>query len=203
MPDIGRVVDRAAKKVDAFQQRHAPIAFVVAVLKKFGDDQGGNFAAQLTYYGFVSLFPMLLVLVTVLGYVLHGNPTLQHDILDSAVAEIPIIGDQLRNNVTSLRGNGIGILVGLLVILYGGLGLANSAQDAMNRVWEVPMRVRAGFFPRLARSLALIGTIGLAILVTTFLSRFGAGNADLGFGVRMILYVGSIALNVGILADAM
>jgi inner membrane protein YhjD len=202
VPDIGRVIDRAAKKADAFQQRHAPIAFVVAVLKKFGDDQGGNFAAQLTYYGFVSLFPLLLVLVTILGYVLHGNETLQREILDSAVAEIPIIGDQLRNSVTSLKGNGIGIAVGLLVVLYGGLGLANSAQDAMNRVWEVPMRARAGFFPRLARSLALIGTLGVAILVTTFLSRFGAANADLGDGVRILLYLGGIALNIGIFAVA-
>jgi YihY family inner membrane protein len=199
---VGDAVDRAAKKVDALQQRYRPTAFVIAVLKKFGDDQGGNYAAQLTYYGFVSLFPLLLVLVTVLGYVLHDNPTLQRDIIDSAVADIPIIGDQIRDNVTSLHGNGIGLAVGLLVILYGGLGLANAAQDAMNRVWEVPMRSRAGFFPRLARSLALIGTLGVGILVTTFLSRFGAANANLAPSARIMLYLGGILLNVGIFAVA-
>jgi inner membrane protein YhjD len=188
--------------VDAFQQRHRPLAFTFAVVKKFGDDQGGNFAAQLTYYGFVSLFPLLLVLVTVLGFVLHDDPELQRQILDSALADLPVIGDQIRNNVTSLKGNGVGLAVGLVVILYGGLGLANASQDAMNRVWEVPMRARAGFFPRLARSLALIGVLGGGILMSTFLSRFGAGNANLGDAVRVALYLGGIVLNVGVFAVA-
>jgi YihY family inner membrane protein len=199
---IGDAVDRAAKRVDALQQRFRPSAFVVGVLKKFGDDQGGNYAAQLTYYGFVSLFPLLLVLVTVLGYVLQDNPKLQSDIIDSAVADLPVIGDQIRTNVHSLHGNGIGLVIGLLVILYGGLGLANAAQDAMNRVWEVPIRSRAGFFPRLLRSLALIGTLGVGILVTTFLSRFGAANANLAMESRAVLYIGGVLLNVGLFTVA-
>src|SRR5262249_31232269 len=199
---IGDAVDRVAKKVDALQQRFGPTAFVFAVLKKFGDDQGGNYAAQLTYYGFVSLFPLLLVLVTILGFVLQDNPKLQQDIIDSAVADLPVIGDQIRNNVHSLRGNGIGLAVGLLVVLYGGLGLANAAQDAMNRVWEVPIRARAGFFPRLLRSVALIGTLGVGILISTFLSRFGAANANLSMAVRLVLYLGGVVLNIVVFAVA-
>jgi YihY family inner membrane protein len=199
---VGDAVDRVAKKVDALQQRFGPTAFVFAVLKKFGDDQGGNYAAQLTYYGFVSLFPLLLVLVTILGFVLQDNPKLQQDIIDSAVADLPVIGDQIRNNVHSLRGNGLGLAVGLLVVLYGGLGLANAAQDAMNRVWEVPIRARAGFFPRLLRSLALIGTLGVGILISTFLSRFGAANANLSTAVRLVLYLGGVVLNVVVFAIA-
>jgi YihY family inner membrane protein len=140
--------------------------------------------------------------VTVLGYVLQGHPELQNEILDSAVADIPIIGDQIRTNVSSLRGSGIGIGVGFVVVLYGGLGLANASQDAMNRVWEVPMRVRAGFLPRLARSLALVGTLGVGILVTMFLSRFGAANTELGPAPRLVLYGGGILLNVGLFAVA-
>jgi YihY family inner membrane protein len=140
------------------------------------------------------------VLVTVLGYVLHDNPTLQRDILNSAVADLPIIGDQLRNSVTSVKGNGIGLVVGILVTFYGGLGVANSAQDAMNRVWAVPISMRPGFFPRLVRSVAFIGILTLAILGTTVLSRAGAGNANMSFGVRAIAWIGGLAFTIFLFA---
>ena len=156
MPDF----QRAVRRVDEFQQRHRPLAFVFAVVKKFGDDQGGNLCALITYYGFMSLFPLLLVLVTVLGFVLQGNPGLRHDILNSAVTDFPVIGDQIKHSVGSVRGSGVGLAVGIVFTFYGGLGVANAAQDAMNRIWEVPMRARPGFVPRVLRSLALIGTIG-------------------------------------------
>jgi YihY family inner membrane protein len=196
MPDV----QRALHRIDEFQQRHRPLAFVYGVIKKFGDDNGGSLGALLTFYGFLSLFPLLLVLVTVLGYVLHDNPTLQQDILNSAVADLPIIGDQIRNNVTSVKGNGIGLVVGLLVTFYGGLGVANSAQDAMNRVWAVPISVRPGFLPRLVRSLALIGILALAIAVTTFLNRLGTGNQDMRSYVRVFAFVIGFFFNIFLFA---
>src|SRR4029077_16291399 len=96
-------------------------------------DNGGGLGALLTFYGFLSLFPLLLVLVTVLGYVLHDNPQLQRDILNSAVADLPIIGDQIRNNVTSVKGNGIGLVIGLLVTFYGGLRAADAGETPESR----------------------------------------------------------------------
>jgi membrane protein len=194
MPDVQRVV----RRVDDFQQRHRPLAFVFAVLKKFGDDQGGNLAALITYYGFVSLFPLLLVLVTVLGFVLDGNPDLQKDVLNSALADFPIIGNQIRDNVGSVRGSGIGLAIGVVFTFYGGLGIANAAQDAMNRVWEVPMRARPGFLPRVLRSLALIGTLGAGIIVTTVLSGMGGGTGSFGAWLRVALVAVAFALNVGL-----
>ncbi len=111
---------------------------------KFGDDNGGRLAAQLTYHGFLSLFPLLLVTVTVLGYVLDGRPVLQEKILDSAVSQFPIIGDQLRQNATSLRGNVWALVVGIGTALWGGLGATQAGQDALATVWNVPRRDRAG-----------------------------------------------------------
>ena len=192
MPDVQKVI----KRIDAFQQRHRPLAFTFGVIKKFGDDQGGNLAALITYYGFLSLFPLLLVTVTVLGYVLHGHPGLQDDILNSALADFPIIGAQIKGNVGSVRGSGIALAIGLLGTFYGGLGIANAAQDAMNRVWEVPMRARPGFLPRIARSLALIGTLGLGILVTTVLSGIGGGTGGLGVWIRVAALCLGFGLNV-------
>jgi membrane protein len=198
MPDLQRVV----RRLDQFQQRHRPFAFVFAVIKKFGDDQGGNLAAVMTYYGFMSLFPLLLVLTTVLGYVLQNNPSLRDNILNSAVAQFPIIGDQIRNDVGSVRGNGFGLAIGILLTFYGGLGIANAAQDAMNRVWAVPIRARPGFLPRILRSLMLIGTIGLGILVTTLLSGIGAGSSNFGAWSRTGVILLAFVFNVGLFAVA-
>jgi YihY family inner membrane protein len=196
MPDFTRTINR----IDAFQQRHTPLAFVFAVIKKFGDDQGGNLAALLTYYGFLSIFPMMLVLVTVLGYILVDNPNLQNDIVTSALAELPIIGDTLRTNIGQVRGNGFALFVGILITFYGGLGFANAAQNAMNRVWEVPMSVRAGFFPRLARSLGLMGTLGLAIIISTVARGVATASSDFGIALDWVLRIGAVAFDTFLFA---
>jgi YihY family inner membrane protein len=193
MPDLNRLI----RRLDAYQQRHRSLAFIWAVQKKFGDDQAGNLCALITYYGFLSLFPLLLVLVTVLGFVLHENESLREDILDSALAQFPIIGDQIENNLGSVPGSGIGLVIGLLVTFYGGLGVCNAAQDAMNRVWAVPMRARPGFFPRLVRSLALIGTLGMGVLITTVLSGVG-GGASLDGWLRAVVLLVAFVFNVAL-----
>lgn len=193
MPDINRIL----RPIDQIQQRHRWLAFPWAVNKKFGEDQGGNLSALITYYGFLSLFPLLLVLVTVLSYVLDGNEDLQKSIVDSAVADLPVLGDQLKSEITSVRGTGIALFIGVLVTLYGGFGVANALQNAMNRVWAVPMRHRPGFFPRIVRSLALIGLLGLGILVTTLLSQIG-GTAGATAEVRVPALLGSLFLNLGL-----
>jgi membrane protein len=193
---------RAQRRLDEFQQRHRPLAFAFAVHKKFGDDEGGNLAALMTYYGFLSIFPLMLVLVTVLGYVLHGNPSLQHDIVNSAVADFPIIGDQITKNVGSVQGSGIGLVIGLLLALYGGLGIANASQNTMNRVWGVPRSDRPGFLPRLLRSLAFIAMLAVGVLVTTVLSSIGGGSGNIGTGERVLVIALSFVINVGLFTVA-
>lgn len=193
MPDFHRIVGA----VDRFQQRHAPVGFGYGVVKKFGDDRGGNLAALITYYGFVSLFPLLLVAVTILGFVLDGNPELQRRILDSALANFPVIGDQIQSNITSVRGHGVALAIGIVFALYGGLGIAEVAQQAMNRIWGVPRYERPGFLPRLARSLGVVGTLGLAILATTVLS--GVGNRLAGtVAIGLLVSTAAIAVNIAL-----
>lgn len=198
MPDV----DRVLRSLDKFQQRHRPLAFLFGVIKKFGDDQGGNLAALMMYYGFLSLFPLLLVLVTVMSYVLEDNPDLQSSILNSALADFPVIGDQIRNNITSVRGSGIGLLVGALITFYGGLGIANATQDAMNRVWSVPHHSRPGFFPRILRSLALIGMLGLGILFTTVLGAVSAASGNVNGELRIATALAAFGFNILLFAIA-
>jgi len=189
--------DRVKRRIDAFQQRHRPLAFAVGVQKKFGEDEGGNLCALLTYYGFVSLFPLLLVFFSVLGFVLEGNPSLQHQLRDSALSNLPIIGDQIASNVTSVQGSGLALVVGLLGALWGGLGIANAAQDAMNRVWGVDRPHRPGFVPRVLRSLGLVGTLGAAVIATAVLSA-AAGYVSGNLALRAVALVVSIAANVAV-----
>src|ERR1700759_5162532 len=124
-------------RVDRFQRDHAWTGFPLAVFYKFFDDQGNYLAALVTYYALVSLFPLLLLASTVLGYLLSGNPGLQHHILNSALSEFPVVGTQLQD--PSRLGGGVGgLIIGVLGALYGGLGVAQALQYAMNTVWHVP-----------------------------------------------------------------
>lgn len=180
-----RVVDA----LDAYQRRHRWLGFPLAVVYKFADDQGPYLTALITYYGFLSLFPLLLLLVTVLGFVLEGDPQLQDKLVDSTLAELPIIGSQLRENVNSLKGSGVGLAVGVLGTLYGCLGAAGAMQNAFNRAWAVPRNERPNPFALRLRSLVLLLVLGAGVLVTTALSGLstaaGAFGATVGTGLSI------------------
>src|SRR5207344_3301573 len=110
----------------------------------------------LAYYGFFSVFPLMLVFVTLLGYALAGNPELQERIIQTAVEQVPVFGAQIRASVKGFQGSGIGLLIGIVGTLFGGLGVTQSAQDAMNAVWNIPRRDRPNYWFRLARGLAYL-----------------------------------------------
>src|SRR5580700_3718503 len=108
-------------ELDRRQQQRPRIGFLAAVIKKFGDDQAGQLAALIAYYGFVSLFPLLLVLVTVLGFVLQGDPGEQQRILNGALGQFPLIRDQLK--LESLTGSSVGLAIGAVGSLLAGMGI--------------------------------------------------------------------------------
>jgi membrane protein len=185
------------RRIDDFQKRHAALGFPVAVWKKFGDDQAGNLAALIAYYGFLSTFPLLLVLVTVLGIALANNPHLQEQVLNSALTEFPVIGPQLRGNVHALGRSGLGLAVGLIGTFLGARGVASAIQNAMNHVWEVPRHKRPGFPFNWLRSFGLIGLIGVGVIVTTVLSGIGTwGATDFGSWTRFGILAVSLVLNI-------
>jgi membrane protein len=155
------------RALDHRQQKSDRLGFIAAVIKKFGDDQAGQRAALIAYYGFVSLFPLLLVLVTVLGFVLQGNPSAQASVLHSTLSQFPIIGNQLQSNVGSLKGSGVDLAIGLLGSLLAGLGITGAAQNAFNQVWHVPHKHRPNFLKSRLRGLALLMVLGVLAIVST------------------------------------
>jgi membrane protein len=169
------------QRVDAFQQRHPAVGFPLAVAYKFFDDQGVYLAALMTYYGFLSLFPLLLLLASILGFALRHNDHLRDEILGSTLSQFPVIGDQLRDP-SGLQGSGVAIVIGALTALYGALGVAQALQHAVNTAWAVPRHRRPNPLKARGRSLLILATAGVAVLATTTLSIL-AGTAGARHGV--------------------
>jgi YihY family inner membrane protein len=151
--------------LDRRQQEMRRVGFVAAVIKKFGDDQAGQLAALIAYYGFVSLFPLLLVLVTVLGFVLQGDPGDQKRILDGALGQFPLISDQLK--LHSLTGSGVGLAIGVVGSLLAGMGITGATQNAFNRIWSVPFKDRPNFLVAHLRGLGMLAILGTLWIVST------------------------------------
>ena len=183
------------ERLDRFQKRHPAAGFPLGVLYKYIDDGGGNLAALIAYYAFLSLFPLLLLLTTVLGLVLVGHPHLQQQVLTSTVAQLPVVGQEL-GQPDRIGGGALGLTVGVLGALYGGMGVGQAAQNAMNTVWAVPRNSRPDPFKARGRSLLLLGTAGLAVLGTTFLTALGGSNVgSLGPVLKVVVLLASVAVN--------
>jgi YihY family inner membrane protein len=177
--------------IDRFQQRSPRLSFPAAVIKKFGDDQAGQLAALIAYYGFVSLFPLLLVLVTVLGFVLEGSPKTQASVLHSTLGQFPIIGDQLQRNVHSLKGSPGALAIGLVGLLFGGLGIVGATQNAFQQVWHIPRKQRPNFIAWRLRGLGLLAVLGVLLIVSTaaagYVTAQTAGAVSVLGGVLLAL----------------
>ncbi|MDA8071853.1 MAG: YihY/virulence factor BrkB family protein [Actinomycetota bacterium] len=190
-------VHRLLERADRTQQRYAPLAFFWAVNKKYGDDNGGSLATLLTYNAFLALFPLLLVLVTVLGMVAGSSSRLTHEVVGSALRQFPVIGTRLGANIHALhRDSAIGLLVGVLGLLWGSLGAAQAGQYAMAEVWNIPKTQRPGYLPRLVRSVAVLGGLGLFLVLSTGLSTVATDTATHGLILRIVVGTGSLIVNV-------
>jgi membrane protein len=192
---------RPVRAFDRYQQRRKWLAIPMAVLKKFGDDQGGSLAALVAYYAFFSLFPLLLVLVTVLGYLLQGDVALQHKISSSVLAQFPIIGPQIGEHITSLHGHAVTLVIGIVTSLLSGLGVTQAAQNAFDRVWAVPFKARPDFLRSRLRGLALLMALGVLFIVATAASGLVTGGLH-GPGAKIAGVVVSLVLNYALFLAA-
>jgi YihY family inner membrane protein len=194
-------IERGVRTVDAWQQRHAVPSFLFAVVKKFGDDNGGYLLALLTYFAFLATFPLLLALVGILGIDLRNHPALEQRLVNSAFSEFPIIGPQLHSQLglSSLHHSGPGVVIGIIVAVLGGRGLANAVQYTLNTAWQVPKVDWPGFAPRYLRSFALLALMGLGAVATAGTAAAAGGAGQLiglpGQAVQVLAVALSTLLN--------
>ncbi|MHB8464473.1 MAG: YihY/virulence factor BrkB family protein [Acidimicrobiales bacterium] len=188
---------RGLRAIDDWQQRRRLPAVVCGVVKKFGNDRGGMLAGIVTFYGFLSLFPMLLVAFTILGFVAGGpHSSLYRDIRTSALRDFPVVGDALKTE-NGLSGNGFALVAGLLGLLWGALGVTQAMQFAVDEAWDVPRQDRAAFFIRLAKGVAVLAVLGIGVAGTTVLTTIGTivGNSVV---IGAVGLVGAVLVNVAL-----
>ncbi len=199
---MSRLLDR----IDDYQRNHQWVGMPFGVLYKYFDDQGGYLAAVLTYYAFVAVFPLLLIASSLLGFLLQGQPSLQEDILSSALAQFPIVGDQL-GRAEGIQGSASAVVVGTVTALYGIIGLGQAAHNAVNVAWAIPRNSRLNPVVSRLRSLVWLVLAGLVLVAIAVLTSFGGRldilGVDLGGEVRWAALVLTTLLNTAVLAVMM
>ena len=191
------VIRRIGEGVDRLQQRHRVPAFTFATWRKFSEDQAGNLAALIAYYGFFSIFPLLLVLVSVLGIVLAGHPGLQHRVLDSALVNFPVVGNDLRRNVHSLGGHtALSLALGIAIALWAGTQVVRQLENALNTVWNVPFKRRPSIMMSAARGVGMLAILGVILVVAAAVGGLGGGSGTWWWTVGGVAL--SLLLNVAV-----
>jgi uncharacterized BrkB/YihY/UPF0761 family membrane protein len=191
-------IEAGIRRVDAFQQRHLAPGFVFAIIKKYGDDDAGALVVQLTYAMFTTVFPLLLLLVTILSIFLAGDPSARRAVLSSTFSQFPIVGHQMQANIHVMRRNStFGLVVGILGLLYGTTGLSGSGLYAMEQVWNIRGAIRPNYVTRMGRSLVFLALLAVGLVITTGLSSFGTfGSHDFWLGIAAEVL--AAAVNVGL-----
>ena len=188
------------RRFDRYQQRHPTFGFPIAVMKKFVEDKCPSLAALLAYYGLLSIFPLLLVLFTLLALVFGHDTSIQHRIIHSALAQFPVIGKQLGNlhGIASLKKRGgVGLILGLVVLLWGSLGVTKAGQRAMADIWNVPHVLRPHFVRRILRGIEFLGVLVLDVVLSTALAGLVTfGGHALWF--QLVAVIVGLALNVSL-----
>jgi len=192
------VVEKALRRADSVQQRHQPTAFLFGVIKKFGDDNGGVLVANLAYAAFISIFPLLLILVTVLVNIAASDPALRADVIGAATRQFPLIGNQLASNIHALRrSTSVSLVAGLAILLWGVTRLAQAGLFAMEQIWNLPGPARPGYVPRLGRSVVFLSVLTLGLVISTLLGGLVTyGQHEAAF--RMLAQLLAALANIGL-----
>jgi YihY family inner membrane protein len=189
-------VERLIRRIDRWQQRHVATAISFGVIKKYGDDNGGQLVAGLSHSAFVSLFPLLLVLTTILGIIAAGNHALRSQVVSAVTGQFPAMSRPLQHVHQLRRSSVIGLIVGLAAALWGSSGLAQSGMFAMAQVWNLPGPDRPGYWQRLGRAGMFLLVLAVGVMVTTLLTSFGTWGSS-SLGLTALAEVVAAAANVG------
>ncbi|GAA5142270.1 hypothetical protein GCM10023340_05480 [Nocardioides marinquilinus] len=183
--------------VDRTQRRFSVFGFPLAVIYKFFDDQGNYLAAAISYYAFIAIFPLLLLASSIFGFILQGNPELQDQVLNSALRQFPIVGEQL-GRPKGLQGSTGAVVLGATAALYGALGLGQAIQNLMATAWAIPRNSRPNPFLLRLKSLLLLFFAGLAVIGVSVFSALGSNTEVFGAGInttiKLAIWAGTVVV---------
>jgi YihY family inner membrane protein len=188
------------KKLDAAQKATKPTGVAVATFKKFSEDNSTSLASMIAFWAFFSIFPLMMVLVTILGFVLPAST--KDTVLTHVAAMFPLLD---AKSIKGLTGTWWPLVAGGVTALWSGLGVVRTTQTAFNSVWEIPYHERPGLIEQVLRSLWVLSTIGVGLVATTLISGFVTSSStgvNLGTAGRIGGYVLAIVLDVGLFIAA-
>jgi YihY family inner membrane protein len=186
-------------RIAAARRRWPAANALVRAMERFQIHRTGRNSALVAHYGFLSVFPLMLVFTTVLGFLLEDNPTLRADIIDSAISRIPIIGPQVATNPAALEGSVPVLVFGLLTVLWAGLKAFNVLQMALDDIADVPLDERPNILMIRVKSLLGILIIGGSQVAAAVLTSY-AGVSGVQLLSRALLFLAAFALNAAVLA---
>jgi YihY family inner membrane protein len=194
--DDKSVIKEKLEQVDEFQQEHKPVGVTFAVVKKFAEDKSTNLASMIAFWAFFSIFPLLLVFVTLLGFFLPaGN---KDQVLHRVASMFPLLD---ASTVGGLSGSGWALIIGIVSALWSGTSVVRTVQFAFNSVWEVPYKEQPKLIEQVGRSVLVLATLGVGLVISTLITGFVSGTANglsIGWFGHVIGYVIAIALDVGL-----
>jgi membrane protein len=191
----GNILQRFVQWVDAFQQKHPVCSLPYAVVKKYGDDNAGHQAALITYYGFLSLFPLLIVATSVVDLIAQHNAHLRDQLLSGINTYFPIVGKQLQAGIHGNSKTGLALFIGVIVALYGARGIADAVRSVLDHAWAIPKVRRTGFPKSILKSLGILVGAGFGLLATTALTSFATAILNDAILVRLV----PVVINIGLL----
>ncbi len=201
---IAGLIERVRDWADGVQRRHTVFGFPFAVVKKYGDDDGIRHAALLTYYGFLSIFPLLLLVTVVVTAVLRDNIELRTQIIDAIVP--PDLHDTVTNALARMPSNPVPLTIGVIGLVLSGLGVVFSAYHTLNHVAAVPHRSRLEFFPRYVRIVVMllllvagVAAAGVLTVAAGALPNVAGGSRIAAFGGTVVIVVLLLWLATGLL----
>jgi len=189
---IAGLAARARDWADDLQRRHGALGFPVAVVKKYGDDDGIRHAALLTYYGFLSIFPLLLLVTVAVTTLLKGNPELQNKLLDAIVPKE--LQSTVTNALAALPTSGVPLALGVIGLVLSGLGIVFSGYHTLNHLAAVPHRRRHEFFPRYVRIVIMLLLLVVGVAGVGALTVATSALPDVAGGSRISAFGGTVAI---------
>lgn len=188
--------------IDRIQRRRKPTAFVVGVLKRFAEDRGVQLGALIAYYGLLSIFPLMVVLLTVAGFVFDSRPDLRADLERTVLQQFPTMGPTIRQNTQAIRGNFVSLVLGLAGAVWAGLAAVNAAEVALNGIYNVARHERPNPIKRRLKSLRMLLILGLGVLASVMVANLGRVVDGLGGLQAVWLACASIGINTALYALA-
>ena len=184
-----------ARRFDAYQRERPWLAFPLAVVKKFGEDKAGYLAALVAYFGFFSIFPLMLAFTSILGFVIT-DPDAQREFSDAAADQIPVVGDTIRDTAGSLEGSIVAVTIGVALALWSGLRIVDAMQNALNDVWDLPRIARPGLVERRVKGVLMLALIGGGLVGSIVASNLATFVDVIPGGGKAAIWAGSAAVSV-------